>query len=236
MPMADSSEIYDDAYYLNLPVDSDRISTLLRLLDFHRSDTVLEIGCAAGHFLAEIAPKIESGIGLDTAKAAIGAARQIKDQRELDNIEFEEMSVQDYASSGRYAAIFDYVLLLDVTEHIDDEVLAEVLRASKRLLKPNGQLVIHTPNLGYWLEQLKDWGIVTQLRGHIAVRNQKHYVDLIERAGFASPRVTGLPHYRHLLRIIDRLLMWVPLLGRLFRSRLFIVVPNSIQGGDDLVG
>ena len=225
--MGESGEIYDDEYYLNLPVDSDRISTLLRLLDFSPNDAVLEIGCAAGHFLAEIAPKIQSGVGLDTAQAAIGAAKRMKSRQGLHNIEFEETSAEKYASSGEHTGSFDHVLLLDVTEHIDDEVLAEVLLAANRLLKPGGYLIIHTPNLSYWLEQLKDRGIIAQLRGHVAVRNQRHYRDLIEQADFGEPRVLGLPHYRQPLRFVDSLFMWMPLLGRLFHSRLFMVVPKS---------
>jgi 2-polyprenyl-3-methyl-5-hydroxy-6-metoxy-1,4-benzoquinol methylase len=145
----------------------------------------------------------------------------------LHNIEFEETSAQSYASSGKRAASFDYVLLLDVTEHIDDDILSDVLLAAKRLLKSDGKLIIHTPNLSYWLELLKDRGIIAQLNGHIAVRNERHYRDLIEQAEFVAPQVRGLPHYRQPLRLVDRLLMWIPILGRLFRSRLFIVVPNS---------
>ena len=60
--MSAADDIYDDEYYRNLPVDSDRIRTLTDLIAFDKSDLVCEIGCAAGHFLAEIAPRIGSGV------------------------------------------------------------------------------------------------------------------------------------------------------------------------------
>lgn len=224
--MRHDAEIYDDRYYRNLPTDSGRIGSLLALLEFGGGDSVCEIGCAAGDFLVAISPFIQYGVGLDISEPAIRAANSLKKRHGLDNIEFEEISASDFALRDKNLAKFDYVLLLDVTEHIDDTTVADVLESAKRLLKPDGLLVVHTPNLSYWIEQLKDKGIIKQLRGHIAVRNEKHYRTLISAAGFGEPRVHGLPHYRQPLRLVDQLLSRVPLLGRLFRSRLFIVVPS----------
>ena len=225
MSLPQNEDIYDDRYYQSLPTNSDRIGTLMALLKFGDQDSVCEIGCASGDFLAAIAPRIQYGIGLDIAEPAIRAANTLKRKKGLANIEFEEVSAGDFVLRDGNAARFDYVLLLDVTEHIDDVTVAEVLQAAKRLIKPGGLLVIHTPNLTYWLEQLKDKGIIKQLRGHIAVRNEQQYRALIHEAGFGEPRVLGLPHYRQPLRFIDQLLSRMPLLGRLFRSRLYIVVP-----------
>ena len=222
--MGREQEVYDDQYYLNLPTDSGRIRSLLRLIDFGTDDTVCEIGCAAGHFLVEASPFIKRGIGLDVAETAIRAAQRTKDARQVTNVDFEEVSASEFARRDENAARFEYVLLLDVTEHIADDMLLDVLDAAKRLLKADGRLVIHTPNLAYWLETLKDRGIMKQLPGHIAVRDEPHYRLLLREAGFGSPRILGLPHYRQPLRLIDTVMSRVPLLGRLFRSRLFVVV------------
>jgi 2-polyprenyl-3-methyl-5-hydroxy-6-metoxy-1,4-benzoquinol methylase len=221
--MSDETELYDDDYYLTLPVDSDRIDILLRQFDLKATDTVCEIGCAAGHFLASIAGRIESGVGIDTAEAAISAANKRKNQLGLGNVRFLQVPAQEFALVEENAGKFDYVLLMDVTEHIDDTITAEVLNAARRLLRPDGQLVIHTPNLGYWLEQLKDRGIIKQIYGHIAVRNRAQYARLLDAAGFTEREVSGLPHYRQPLRLVDQLLSWIPVLGRLFQARLFIV-------------
>ncbi len=125
--MKDEVEAYEDEYYLHLPVDSGRIKTLLRHFDLRPLDTVCEIGCAAGHFLAEIAGDIESGIGLDTAEAAIAAANRRKTEDGLENIEFLQIAAQDFAAIEANVGQFDYVLLMDVTEHIDDAIMAELL-------------------------------------------------------------------------------------------------------------
>jgi 2-polyprenyl-6-hydroxyphenyl methylase/3-demethylubiquinone-9 3-methyltransferase len=224
--MKDEIEAYEDEYYLLLPVDSGRIETLVRQFDLGPHDTVCEIGCAVGHFLAAIAGDIESGIGLDTAEAAIAGANRRKAENGLENIEFLQVTAQDFAAIEANVGQFDYVLLMDVTEHIDDATMAEVLIAARQLLKDNGQLVIHTPNLGYWLERLKDRGVVTQIRGHIAIRNEAQYSRLLENAGFLESNAIALPHYRQPLRLVDLLLMRIPVLGNLFRARLFIVAKN----------
>jgi 2-polyprenyl-3-methyl-5-hydroxy-6-metoxy-1,4-benzoquinol methylase len=221
--MTDMSDTYDENYYLGLPAESGRIAAITRLLNFQGNEIVCEIGCAAGHFLAAIAHHIGHGTGIDTADAAIRAATHIKDKHDLRNIDFVGISAQEYAAAPDRHNQCHYVFLMDVTEHIDDDVLSEVLEASRQLLKSDGQLVIHTPNLDYWLERLKSKNIVPQLEGHIAVRNQTQYVRLLEKAGFEVVRHKNLPHYRQPLRLVDSILLTVPLVGRLFASRLFVV-------------
>lgn len=221
--MSDVAETYDDDYYLGLPVDSGRIDVILRLLELNSSDVVCEIGCAAGHFLAAIANRVGRGTGIDTSDAAIRAASRIRDEHDLQNIDFVALSAQQFAASAEQHDQYDYVFLMDVTEHIDDDVMLEVLDASAKLLNQGGQLVIHTPNLAYWLERLKSKNIVPQLEGHIAVRDLPHYRSLLEQAGFVIERHADLAHYRQPLRLIDSILLHVPLVGRLFASRLFIV-------------
>jgi hypothetical protein len=101
--------------------------------------------------------------------------------------------------------------------------MLKILGASRQLLRDDGQLVIHTPNLDYWLERLKSKNIVPQLEGHIAVRNRTEYLRLLDNAGFELVRHENLPHYRQPLRLVDSILLYIPLVGRLFASRLFLV-------------
>lgn len=221
--MTDRSSTYGDDYYLSLPAESGRIAAITRLLNLQGNETVCEIGCAAGHFLAAIAPYIGHGTGIDTANAAIRAATRIKDKNNLQNIEFAGISAQDYAAAPERRNQCHYVFLMDVTEHINDDDLLDVLAASRQLLKRDGQLVIHTPNLDYWLERLKSKNILPQLEGHIAVRDLTQYVRLLELSGFEVVRQENLPHYRQPLRLVDSILLHTPLIGRFFASRLFVV-------------
>lgn len=215
-------EIYTKDYYLRLPSDSHRIDRLVSLLDLKSSDSVCEIGCAAGHFLAAISDKVRYGIGIDTSTAAIEAASELKNSSGLHNLDFWVGSAEDYSKVTTLAGSFDYVFLMDVTEHIEDRQLISVLCATRALLSPNGKLVIHTPNLDYWLERLKDRDILPQLDGHIAVRNLAAYVEILEANGFHIQNAARLPHYRQPLTTFDRLFMNFPFIGRIFAGRLFI--------------
>jgi 2-polyprenyl-3-methyl-5-hydroxy-6-metoxy-1,4-benzoquinol methylase len=221
--MTETSDTYDDEYYLGLPVDSGRIDAIMRLLDLQSDAVVCEIGCAAGHFLAAIAAQIGHGTGIDTAEAAIRAAERIRTEQKLENIEFAAISAQDYAAQPGRQHQCDYVFLMDVSEHIEDDLMLDVLDACRKLLSDDGRLVIHTPNLDYWLERLKDKNIVPQLEGHIAVRNFRQYEDLLQQSGFLIDQRVNLAHYRQPLRTVDSILLPIPFLGRLFASRLFIV-------------
>ena len=216
------SNVYNEDYYRSLPVFSRRIETLIEQLSLDDEDAVCEIGCAAGHFLAAIADHIKYGVGIDTADAAIEAALNLKQKRRLKNIDFLVVSAEDYAAASSGAEQFRFVFLMDVTEHVDDTALLRILNSAKRLLSEDGELIIHTPNLEYWLEQLKNRGVLSQFPGHIAVRSLHQYQDLLLQSGFVISSSKALPHYRQPLRFADALLMKVPSIGKRFVSRLFI--------------
>jgi 2-polyprenyl-3-methyl-5-hydroxy-6-metoxy-1,4-benzoquinol methylase len=194
----------------------------MQLLEFNGDEIVCEIGCAAGHFLAAIADRIARGTGIDTSDAAIAAAARIKENQGHSNIDFLRIAAAEYAAAPERHKQCHYIFLMDITEHIGDGDMLEILEASRNLMRDDGQLVIHTPNLDYWLERLKDKEILPQLEGHIAVRNKMQYVALLEKAGFEIVRHRDLPHYRQPLRLVDSILLHLPLIGRLFASRLLL--------------
>ena len=97
---------------------------------------VLDIGC--GHHatqLRDLAPHIRSGVGIesnvsDEAKA-VGNLRFIEDgaERALPTLE---------------PGSFDVVMMISVLEHVWEPL--DVLRECRRVLRPNGSLVLNVPN------------------------------------------------------------------------------------------
>jgi len=230
--MTDMSDTYDENYYLSLPAESGRIAAITRLLKLRGDEIVCEIGCAAGHFFAAIAHHFGHGTGIDTADAAIRAATHIKGKFDLRNIDFVGISAQEYAAAPDRHNQCHYVFLMDVTGQIDDDVMLEVFGASRQLLTSDGQLVIHTPDLDYRPKRQKRKNIVPQLEGHIAIRDQTQYVRLQEKTGFEVVPHKNLPPYRQALRRVDSILLHIPLVGRLFASRLFVVVRKKWLNGE----
>lgn len=217
-------EMYDAEYFSGLPVDSSRIQQIIQRIDFSPGDSVCEFGAGLGHVLFAIQDRIAYGFGVDFSSYAVEEARKYGATHKINHIDFSCADIVDLPSDKRYKHRFDKILMMDVTEHIEDDLLADFLASALTLLKPGGHVIIHTPNAEYFLEILKNKGIfMQQLPGHIAVRSLAHYKTLLEAAGFAMESTRYLPHYRLPMRLVDAALMHLPLLGRLFRSRLLLV-------------
>ncbi|MEM1365229.1 MAG: bifunctional 2-polyprenyl-6-hydroxyphenol methylase/3-demethylubiquinol 3-O-methyltransferase UbiG, partial [Pseudomonadota bacterium] len=93
---------------------------------------VLDLGCAGGFMAEPLARRGASVSGIDPAAEAIAAARRHADEEGLD-INYavgvgEELPYAD--------ASFDYVVCVDVLEHVSD--LEKVLDEVHRVLKPSG--------------------------------------------------------------------------------------------------
>ena len=71
------------------------------------------------------------------------------------------------------------------------------------------------------MERLKERGILTQVEGHVGVRDARSHQQLLARCGFASVHVRYLAHYLRLAATLHGLGS-LPVIGGLFRARLFL--------------
>jgi O-antigen biosynthesis protein len=98
---------------------------------------VLDLACGEGYGSALLARSADSVVGIDIDRQAVHHARA---KYAGSNVHFVVGSITEIPLSGR----FDVIVCFEVLEHINeqDRLLSEV----KRLLKPEGLLVISTPN------------------------------------------------------------------------------------------
>lgn len=217
------SRLYNEDYFRRLPVLTSRIKNIVKNLNLNESDAVCEFGCGVGHVLIAISQDIQTGLGIDFSEYAITEAEKNQRNLNIKNLTFRAMNIEHLVSDRSLGQEFNKVLMLDVTEHIYDETLSGFLASARHILKRDGELYIHTPNADYYLERLKAHDLVLkQLPGHIAVRCYEDYQLVLNRAGFGVKEIKYLPHYNRVLGAIDRLMMNIPYIKGLFRSRIMI--------------
>jgi SAM-dependent methyltransferase len=99
---------------------------------------LLEIGCGSGRqleFLRQLGWQVE-GLDLDPAAVKVACARGL-------TIHLGSLNEQNFPDQS-----FDAIVSSHVIEHVHDPV--GLLRECRRILRPDGKLVIITPNIASW--------------------------------------------------------------------------------------
>lgn len=110
---------------------------------------VLDIACGVGYGSALLAGTAASvvGVDLDPETVSYASSRHV-----LSNLSFATGSVADIPVPGK--AVFDVIVSFETIEHVDAEAQAAFLREVKRLLKPDGLLLISTPDANFYNDRV----------------------------------------------------------------------------------
>ncbi len=163
----------------------------VQILDLIRGGTrVLDLGCSQGLLAAPLAAKQVRVVGVDAEDPSrVSKAMESYYRRNLE----EPLELGE----GR---VFDYVVVSDVIEHLQNRV--ELLRSVRRHLKPDGRLLISTPNIAIWFYRLSllagrfEYGPRGVLdRTHVHLFTRSTFRREVESAGFrvVGERQTALP-------------------------------------------
>jgi 2-polyprenyl-3-methyl-5-hydroxy-6-metoxy-1,4-benzoquinol methylase len=137
------ADCYQERLWQGLPAHLDppyfQLRRALLLRAVMSGERVLDVGCGDGRFAAELAAHGASVVGIDVAEEPLRRARQRSDG----------LDVRLVAPAGGWAledASFDVVWAGEVIEHVADTAgwLSEV----RRVLRPQGRLLLSTPNHG----------------------------------------------------------------------------------------
>jgi 2-polyprenyl-3-methyl-5-hydroxy-6-metoxy-1,4-benzoquinol methylase len=122
--------LFEKAYHF---IKKRAINQKIDLINYWQSGTgiVLDIGCGTGDFLAEAKKKNWKAVGIEPSSKAKTIARE----KGICLVETYEELEDHY---------FDVITMWHVLEHVQD--LDNQLQQLKRLLKPNGTIVIAVPN------------------------------------------------------------------------------------------
>lgn len=101
-------------------------------------EKILDVGCASGTITKKIAEKNHKVLGIDVLKNSIEIANDFNSH---PNATYEE---RDLLKSPFPEKSFDCVLFLETIEHVENPAL--FLKEFHRILRPNGYLILSTPN------------------------------------------------------------------------------------------
>lgn len=217
---AELRAIYDQNYVDQYdPHAVQRIRRMLPLFDLSAGDVIADFGCGNGVLLELVAPKVREYVGVDFSEEFVRAAERRRDGAGIRNGTFHCGDIVSFCEA--HPRQFDAAFALDFSEHVYDDQFVRLFRAIHGSLKPGAPLYIHTPNAEYFMERLKERGILTQVEGHVGVRDAGRHQALLAECGFTDVRVTYLAHYLYVASLFHWL-GYLPVIGRLFRARLFL--------------
>lgn len=129
-----------------------RLSLPLELASLSQGMRVIDIGCGRGEIVIHSAVKDSYAWGLDYAYHALELAKEAVNEFTQQEIQ-EKIGLQQ-ADAGHLpfsSESADIIFMLDVVEHLLPDDLNDALSEVWRVLKPGGQVIIHTmPNLWYY--------------------------------------------------------------------------------------
>lgn len=148
-----------------------KINLAGKLLSGIKFKNCLDIGCASGYMISEIArayPNVEY-IGVDIYDKAIDYARENYPQIKFKVASAEKLPFKD--------GTFDLILFYETIEHVENP--RECLKEIRRVLKKNGTLIL-TMDSGSWLFRIV-WFFWENTKGNIwkgAHLHPFHHSDL----------------------------------------------------------
>ncbi len=199
---------------------------MLPFFELSGHEIVADFGCGNGVLLEVISPRVREYVGVDFSDAFVRAAERRRDERGIRNGTFQCADI--VAFCAQHPNEFDAGFALDFSEHIYDDQFVTIFSAIHGSLKPGAPLYLHTPNAEYFMERFKARGILTQVEGHVGVRDARRHQELLAQCGFADVSVRYLAHYLYLASRLHGLGA-LPLVGRFFRARLLLTCRKEAQ-------
>lgn len=173
-----SAEMYDTKYYLEACEGykeftdggiTRRLLKGLNMLQVQPGRQALDIACGRGEATYWLAQRGVWTWGLDYAPAALHIARQYYPAIDRGAFLAANAQVLPFRDDS-----FDYALMIDVVEHLYPHELRIALREAYRVLRPRGQLLIHTaPNLWYYRWGYPVFRLTERIRGRKLPTNPK---------------------------------------------------------------
>lgn len=162
------------------------------------SGRVLDVGTASGFFLDVAREFGYDPYGVEVSEYAGGIARE---KFGADHIHIGVLETAPFPDG-----FFDVIAMSDLIEHVQDP--AGVLRVSHRLLKPDGRLMIVTPDTGTLTRRLMGTRWTHYKLEHLHYFDRNSLGQLAAKTGFAIDRIQTAPKCLTIKYLRDQLAVY----------------------------
>jgi 2-polyprenyl-3-methyl-5-hydroxy-6-metoxy-1,4-benzoquinol methylase len=141
-----------------------------------RKPLLLDIGCGTGKNLTSFLGFTDA-YGMDTSEEAI----QFCLRRGLTHLALQDLS-KDQSRENQFGKIFDFIMMLDVLEHIEEDI--RCLSTISNWLTEGGYLFLTVPAY-QWL-----WSGEDYVSHHIRRYTRKQLEGIVQKAGFVIEKIS----------------------------------------------
>jgi cyclopropane fatty-acyl-phospholipid synthase-like methyltransferase len=259
------SDLYTEEYFLTACegyeewIDSEgkhlsrRLSSAFELATVEPGMLVLDVGCGRGEIVRHCARLGADVFGIDYADVAVRMTRRLIDGEIVHPLPGKMSVARSDAKQLPFSdGLFDRVLMFDVVEHLYPWELHRALVDIRRVMKPDGRLIVHTaPNR--WYDQFaypvvrlvrtlmgqgeqyprnpRQFGVAVNEHVHVNEQSLFSMKRTLTRAGFRSQVWLDSPPQNRtegpLLAFLRRIAFGLPPFSWFFEREVFAVAREA---------
>lgn len=114
-------------------------------------ETAVDLGTGDGYFLTEYADHFGQATGCDLSPELIDQAKHVASEKQLKHLNFFTFNLNNILPFDGHSV--DLVVSTGTIEYLLDP--EKFLQEMNRILKPNGELILHTMNLAFIIRRLQ---------------------------------------------------------------------------------